>query len=380
MNTPILPGSAIGILGGGQLGRMLALAARTMGYRVHNLSPDRDSPAGQVSDLEVIAPYYNLDQIRFFAAGVRVVTFEFENVPSDSAEAAAEQTIVRPKHSVLHTTQHRAREKEFLRSIGVEVARFLHVRTFDELSSALGEIGFPAVLKTATAGYDGKGQYRLDREDDAPAAWGAVGKKDAVLESFVEFEKEISVLGARGVDGSFVHYGAIENIHVNHVLDISIAPARIPAATAQRAVELTRKILEELDVVGVLCVEIFVTPAGELIVNELAPRPHNSAHLTIDACATSQFEQQLRAVCGLPFGSTELLKPAVMVNLLGDLWNDGEPDWAAALRWFEVNLHLYGKDEARPGRKMGHLTVLGATVEEALETALTARAALSRTL
>ncbi|HXI14435.1 MAG TPA: 5-(carboxyamino)imidazole ribonucleotide synthase [Thermoanaerobaculia bacterium] len=380
MNNPILPGSAIGILGGGQLGRMLALAARTMGFRVHNLSPERDSPAGQVSDLEVITPYYNLDQIRFFAAGVSVVTFEFENVPADSAAAAAEQTIVRPKHSVLHTTQHRGREKQFLEGIGVQVARFAHVQTLSELRTAFDEVGFPAILKTATAGYDGKGQYRIDREDDAENAWRSVGKKDAVLESLIEFDKEISVVGARGVDGSFVHYGAIENIHVNHVLDISIAPARIPAETAQRAIEITRKILEELDVVGVLCVEIFITQGGELIVNELAPRPHNSAHLTVDACATSQFEQQLRAVCALPFGSTQLLRPAVMVNLLGDLWSDGEPDWAAALRWSEVNLHLYGKEQASPGRKMGHITVLGDSVEEALEIAMTARASLSRSL
>ncbi|HYO13606.1 MAG TPA: 5-(carboxyamino)imidazole ribonucleotide synthase, partial [Thermoanaerobaculia bacterium] len=257
------------------------------------------------------------------------------------------------------------------------VTPYAPVRSLEELRSALGALGAPAVLKTAGWGYDGKGQVRIGSPDEAAAAWGELGTDEAILEAFVDFDREISVVAARGLDGSFAHFGVIENRHSRHILDVSVAPAGVPPAVEQEAVEIAKAVLEGLEVVGVLCVEMFLTRDGRLLVNELAPRPHNSGHLTFDACVTSQFEQQLRAVCGLPLGSTERLRPAAMANLLGDLWQDGEPDWAAACAFPEVKLHLYGKAEARPGRKMGHLTALAATPDEALKRVLAARGALT---
>ncbi len=365
-DSPILPGSAIGVLGSGQLGRMFAIAARRMGYRVHTLSPDADTPTGQVADLEINAPYEDLDAIREFASGVSVVTFEFENVPAETAAAAERCAPVRPSGHVLHTTQHRLREKAFLSRAGLPITPFRRIATFEDLATAASEIGLPAILKTAGFGYDGKGQYRIYSPSDFSAAWQAVSESEAVLEAFVDFDCEISVVAARSVAGDFVHFNAIENQHENGILDISIAPARIPANVAREAVAIAREVLEKLAVVGVLCVEFFVRKNGTLVINELAPRPHNSGHFTFDANVTSQFEQQLRAVCGLPFGAVTQLTPAAMANLLGDLWNSGEPDWAAAASIRDVKLHLYGKLEPRPGRKMGHLTALAPTIEQAL--------------
>jgi 5-(carboxyamino)imidazole ribonucleotide synthase len=378
---PLLPGSTIGVLGSGQLGRMLALAARPLDLAVHVLSPGKDTPTGQVAAREVTADYLDLDAVRSFAAGVDVVTFEFENVPAACAEAAAELVPVRPAHRVLHIAQHRLREKTFLSGAGFPVAPFETVRGLPDLTAALERIGTPAVLKSAGFGYDGKGQALVEAPEGAEAAWAEVTGHDerveeAVLEGFVDFEREVSVVAARGQDGAFAHWGVIANDHENHVLDLSVAPAPVPPEVAAEAVRLTRGILEELDVVGVLCVEMFLTGDGSLLVNELAPRPHNSGHLTVDAAVTSQFEQQARAVCGLPLGATDLVSPAAMANLLGDLWADGEPDWAAALAHPGVKLHLYGKKEARPGRKMGHLTVLAPTAEQAAERVLAARRAL----
>ena len=364
IENPILPGATIGVLGSGQLGRMFAIAARRMGYRVHTFSPDFDTPTGQVSDLEVTASYDDLDAVRNFARGVSVVTFEFENVPALTAAAAAEAAPVRPAGSALHTTQHRLREKSFLTAAGLPVTPYTPVHSLDELKAALQVQGYPAILKSADFGYDGKGQFRIDSPEHSEAAWNAVGPSPAVLEAFVDFEREVSVVAARGIDGSFVHYGVIENDHKNRILDVSLAPARIGAKTDKDAVEIARTVLSKLEIVGVLCVEFFVARDGSLLINELAPRPHNSGHLTFDACVTSQFEQQLRAVCGLPLGSTELLCPAAMANLLGDLWDSGEPDWVAACASPSVKLHLYGKLSARPGRKMGHLTALGPNAEE----------------
>jgi 5-(carboxyamino)imidazole ribonucleotide synthase len=361
----ILPGAVIGVLGGGQLGRMFAIAARRMGYRVHTLSPDADTPTGQVADVEIIAPYDDLDAVRKFSAGVSVVTFEFENVPSATAEAAGSHAPVRPSGSILHTTQHRLREKAFLSNAGFPLTPFCPVRSNDDLRQGLDLLGRPAVLKTADFGYDGKGQILIAPGDDADAAWRSIGGGEAVLEAFVDFERELSVVAARGMDGSFAHYGAIENAHSRRILDVSICPARLPAAVAAEAVEIARGVLDQLQVTGVLCVEFFLTRNGKLLINELAPRPHNSGHLTFDACVTSQFEQQLRAVCGLPLGSSELLRPAAMANLLGDLWQGGEPDWAAVCAFPTAKLHLYGKLAPRPGRKMGHITALAGTAEEA---------------
>jgi 5-(carboxyamino)imidazole ribonucleotide synthase len=375
--TPVLPGATIGVLGAGQLGRMFAIAARRMGYRVHTFSPDTDTPTGQVADVEVTAPYEDLDAVRAFARAVSVVTFEFENVPAETAAAAAERAPVRPGGHVLHTTQQRLREKEFLAGAGLPLAPFAPVRSFAELEQAIDRLGTPAVLKQAAWGYDGKGQVWVDHPEEADAAWAVVGEAESVLEAAVPFEKEVSVVAARGADGSFAHFGVIENEHKDQVLDVSVSPAELPEALVAQAVEIARAVMEALDVVGVLCVELFVAE-GRLLVNELAPRPHNSGHLTFDACLTSQFEQQLRAVCGLPLGATERLRPAAMANLLGGLWRDGEPDWAAACAFPDVKVHLYGKGEARPGRKMGHLVAMAPTPHLARQRVLAAREALAR--
>jgi 5-(carboxyamino)imidazole ribonucleotide synthase len=373
---PILPGSAVGVLGSGQLGRMFAIAARQMGYRVHTFSPDTDTPTGQVADVEVTAPYDDLDKVRQFAAGVKVVTFEFENVPAPTAAAAAERAPVRPAGEVLHTTQQRLREKTFLARHGFPVTGFRAVRTPDELRAAAKNLGLPAVLKTASFGYDGKGQSKLASAADVDAAADTLGGREYVYEAFVDFEREVSVVAARAADGTHADWGVIDNTHRNHILDLSVAPADVPPALAREAAEIASGILRQLGVVGVLCVEFFLTKAGKLLVNELAPRPHNSGHLTIDASVTSQFEQQLRAVCDLPLGSTRIRQPAAMANLLGDVWERGEPNWPAALALPGVKLHLYGKSEPRPGRKMGHLTAVAETTAEAAKLALRGRGQL----
>lgn len=356
---------------------MFAIAARRMGYRVHTFSPESDTPTGQVADVEVTASYDDLDAVRTFARGVSVVTFEFENVPAAAAAAAADVAPVRPSGQVLHVTQQRLREKTFLDKAGLPVTPFAPVQSLVDLQGGLKRLGCPAVLKQVASGYDGKGQIKIDTPEEAAAALSAVGGGDGcILEAFVPFARELSVVAARGIDGTFVAYEAAENLHRRHILDVTVCPAAVPAATARAATEIAREVLERLDVVGVLCVELFEREDGRLLVNELAPRPHNSGHFTIDACVTSQFEQQLRAVCGLPLGSPSQHRPAAMANLLGDLWEAGEPDWAAALCLPDVKLHLYGKDEARPGRKMGHLTALGPSPEEARARVLHARAAL----
>ena len=380
MTTRIIPpGAALGVLGSGQLGRMFAIAARRLGYRVHTFSPDQDSPTGQVADHEITASYDDLTAVAAFARDVRAVTFEFENVPSATVDALGGAVVVRPSGRVLHTTQHRVREKQFLVSAGLPVAPFAVVSTRGDIERGLARVGVPAILKTASFGYDGKGQVRVTHVDNGPPAWTVIGERPAVLEAVVDFTCEISVVVARGHDGATVDYGAIENAHRNHILDVSVWPARVPDQVAQRARAIARQACEALDVVGVLCVEMFVTAGGDVIVNELAPRPHNSGHLTIDAHATCQFEQQLRAVCGLPLGSTRAHGPAAaMANLLGDEWGRGEPDWAAALAMPGVKLHLYGKSEPRRGRKMGHLTALADSPDAAEALVREARAALTR--
>lgn len=378
---PIVPGRTIGILGGGQLGRMFAIAARRMGYRVHALDPAPDCPTGQVADVEWSAPYDDVDTARRLARAVDVVTFEFENIPYETLQAVAEIVPVHPGPLVLDTTRHRLREKTFLSTHGFPVARHRAVNDLDELREALLAIGAPAILKTATFGYDGKGQSKIAHPDEADAAWAALGKAlggtMGVLESFVPFTRELSVVVARAIDGKLRCFEVAENHHSHHILDLTVAPARIGEATRKAATELAIAIARSLDLVGVLAVELFHvedgTPEGRLIVNELAPRPHNSGHFTLDACTTSQFEQQLRAVCHLPLGEVAMHRPAAMANLLGELWTHGEPRWAAALTDPGVKLHVYGKTEARPGRKMGHLTVLADTPDEAAARALAAR-------
>jgi 5-(carboxyamino)imidazole ribonucleotide synthase len=278
---------------------------------------------------------------------------------------------------VLHVTQHRLREKSFLKQNGFPVAPFRPVNSLDQLRSAVEQIGCPAIMKTAVSGYDGKGQVTLANPADAEAAFAATGSQEKILEAFIDFELEFSIVAARGQDGSFSHWGLIENTHCNHILDLSLAPARVPQATSVQALEIARNLLEMLDVVGVLCIEFFLSRDQRVFINELAPRPHNSGHLTINAALTSQFEQQLRAVCGLPLGATNFLTPAAMANLLGDLWQDGEPNWAVAAACPDVKLHLYGKDQVRPGRKMGHLTALAPSPDAAVERVIHARNLLS---
>ena len=381
MSKPILPGAMIGILGSGQLGRMLAQSARQMGYQVATLSPEKDSPTGQIADHEVVADYSDLDAIEQFARAVDVVTFEFENVASEATAVAAKYAPVRPDGQVLHITQNRLREKQALSAAGLPLTPFIPVTDLASLEAAITELGCPAILKTAGFGYDGKGQVRINQSSEASAAWSAIGAQAAVLEQVVDFDLELSVVAARGLNGQIVDYGLIENRHSQHILDLSIADLPLSAAQTAVAREIAHGVLESLGVVGVLCVELFLTKSGDLVINEVAPRPHNSGHLTIEACATSQFAQQLRAVCGLPLGDTTRHCAVAMANLLGDLWQvDGRPqtpDWSRALANPRVNLHLYGKAEARPGRKMGHITALAATREEAAQSALAARAALN---
>jgi 5-(carboxyamino)imidazole ribonucleotide synthase len=391
---PILPGSTIGVLGSGQLGRMFAIAARKMGYRVHTLSPDTDTPTGQVADVEIVAEYDDLDAVANFAKEVHVVTFEFENVSSAAADAAARHAPVRPAGQILHTTQHRLREKTFLRDAGFPVTDFAPIASVDELKTAITKLGVPSILKSAGFGYDGKGQFRITSADQAEEAWNAVistgnsqlatgNSPAAVLEAFVRFDREVSVVAARASSGDFAHWGVIENDHVNGILDVSLAPAAVSTAVHDDAIAIARGVLDTLGVVGVLCVEFFLTPEGKLLVNELAPRPHNSGHLTFDASVTSQFEQQLRAVCNLPLGDTRLHSPAAMAQLLGDVWlaaddRNVHPDWTAALAGGNTKLHLYGKAEPRRGRKMGHVTAMAPTLEQAKAQVLAARAALVR--
>lgn len=369
MTNPILPGATLGVLGSGQLGRMFAIAARRLGYRIHVYSPDRDTPCGQVADLEYAAPYEDSEQLEKFARGVSVVTFEFENVPSAITELIGRFTLVRPSGTVLNISQHRLREKSTLQQYGLPVPEFRAVRSVTDLENALSELGRPAILKTASSGYDGKGQLRIDSRITAAEAWTALKTDEAILEAFVDFECEVSVIGARRPSGEFAYYGPLRNSHAHHILDVTTCPAGLSPQLEQRAIEITRTVFESLDVIGVLCVEMFVTRSGEVLINELAPRPHNSGHLTIDAHTTCQFEQQVRAICNLPLGCTALKRPVAMANLLGDVWENGEPNWSRMLETRDIKLHLYGKAEARPGRKMGHLTVLRDSVDVA-ETAV----------
>jgi 5-(carboxyamino)imidazole ribonucleotide synthase len=372
----ILPGATIGVLGSGQLGRMFALSARRMGYRVHTFSPGDDTPMGQVADREAVGDYNDLSAVAEFAARVDAVTFEFENVPFEAAAAAAEHAPVRPGGRVLHIAQHRQREKDFLASAGFPTAPFEHVPDRAALDGAISRLGTPCVLKTAGFGYDGKGQFVIKSPTQADAAWQSIGAGEAVLEGFVDFDCEISVVAARGSDGEFAHFGVTENRHRDHILDVSIPDPDLDPAIIGSAIEMAHGVLDALEVVGVLCVEFFLGADGTLRINELAPRPHNSGHFSFDACVTSQFEQQLRAVCSLPLGDTRRLRPSAMVNLLGDLWADGLPDWQVALQDRALKLHLYGKADARPGRKMGHMTVFADDGEQAAARAIAARGRL----
>jgi len=374
----ILPGATVGMLGSGQLGRMFAQAASRLGYRVHVFSPRADSPTGQVADLETVADYNDAEAVAQFAQSVDVVTLEFENVPTTATNVAALHAPVRPSCQLLHVTQDRLREKQFLQSAGIACAPFAEVASEEQLSAAITQIGTPAVLKSSASGYDGKGQAKIETAEAASSAWQSIDRQPAVLEGWVDYELEFSVLAARSADlGESAIYPPIANYHENHVLDYSVCPVSSLNSITDEAQGIAKTIAEQLNLVGILCVEFFLCKHGRLLVNEIAPRPHNSGHLTIDACATSQFEQQLRAICGLPLGSTEVISPVAMANLLGDLWNSGEPPWAEVLTEQAVRLHLYGKTEAKAGRKMGHLTVLAESPQQAVERVLAARGRLS---
>ena len=376
--SPVLPGATLGVLGGGQLGAMFASAARRMGYRVEAVVDHADCPAARHCDRVHVGllddPARLVELGRRFAA----VTYEFENVPVAAARALEGVVPVRPGPNVLFTTQDRGREKAFLVAHGLPCAPHAFVRSRDDLVAAAARTGLPAVLKTCASGYDGKGQRRIDSLAEVDAAWGALGPEELVLEGFVPFACEISVVAARGLHGATFTGEPSLTHHRHHIRDWALGPSGLPAATVDGARRMAEQVLEALDVVGVACVEFFVTADGGLLVNEIAPRPHNSGHLTIEASTTSQFEQQVRAVCGLPLGSTRLRAPAAMVNLLGDCWELGEPDWNAALAVEGVSLHLYGKSAPRPGRKMGHLTALAGSASEAEAAARAARRALAR--
>lgn len=353
-NRPLPAGSVIGMLGGGQLGRMTALAAARLGYRTHVFCPDQDSPCAQVTDRATLSSYGDKAALEAFARAVDVVSFEFENIPHDTVAFLAEHATVRPGAKALAVCQDRLAEKDFITAQGIGVAPYGAVPDEDSLEAAVMKIGLPAILKTTRDGYDGKAQARLDQMKDAGGAWEKIGGKPAVLEGFVDFAMEVSVIAARGADGSVACYPAVENRHRDHILSQTIAPAPITPALAAEAERIARTLAEALDVVGLLAVEMFVTLDGRVLVNELAPRPHNSGHWTMDACATDQFEQFVRAICGLPLGSVERVSDAVMTNLIGD----DVLEVPAILAEPGARLHLYGKAEARPGRKMGHVNRL----------------------
>jgi 5-(carboxyamino)imidazole ribonucleotide synthase len=375
------PGKAIGVLGGGQLGRMFAQAAQSLGYRVHVYEPSVPCPAGAVADRETGAPYDDLAALEAFARSVDVVTYEFENIPVEPLKLIEGIVPLRPASGVLHVCQNRWREKAWLMANGFPHARYAEALEGD-VEAAVAQLGLPCVVKTADFGYDGKGQMKIETAGDLTRAAAIFRGRRCVVEQWVEFDKEISVICARTGQGEIRAFPASENIHTNHILDISIVPARIAPAIEAKAGQLAGAIAEKLGVVGLLAVEMFLKSDGGLIVNELAPRPHNSGHWSIDGGETSQFEQHVRAVCGLPLGPTRARNPTVMVNILGDAWPrrdgrvSGEPNWAAILAEPAAKLHLYGKPAPRPGRKMGHFTVQGPDVEGALRLAADLKARL----
>lgn len=365
----ILPGSTIGMLGGGQLGRMFTMAARSMGYEVIVLDPDTDSPAGKLATDHVCANYSDQTALDYMAKTCDVVTTEFENVPASTLEALAKSCPVRPRAQAVTITQDRIHERTFLRDNGFPTAPFAIIRDASDLESGLHDVQSPAILKVSRFGYDGKGQYAIDSTSNLNDAWQALQGNECVLEQRVPLDLEVSVVLARGTDGHTITYPVAENVHHGGILDVSMVPARIDDSVADDIVSMATQIASGLDYIGVMAVEFFISK-GKLLVNEIAPRPHNSGHYTLDASVTSQFEQQVRAVCGLPLGDTRLLTPVVMVNLLGDLWHDGKPPaWDALLFHPNAKLHLYGKREARPGRKMGHYNVLAPELESALSLA-----------
>lgn len=365
----ILPGATIGMLGGGQLGRMFTIAARNLGYRVCVLEPDTNSPAGQLADEHIVAPYDDSKALQKMARHCDVVTTEFENISAEALNTLAENTLVRPNGKAVEKAQDRSVEKAFIRECGLLTAPYGVITTSSEIATAVEEIAFPCILKTARFGYDGKGQANVNNIEEVRTAYAEMNSVACVLEQRVDLDLEISVVLARNSKGESQCFPAAENIHVNGILHKSMVPARVDDSISKAAQAAAIRIADKLDYIGVLAIEFFVTKQGELLVNEMAPRTHNSGHYTLDACITSQFEQQVRMICDLPFGDTSLLRPVVMVNILGDLWgkdpDNGRPQWEALLSSPSSKLHQYGKNQARAGRKMAHFCTLAETVQQA---------------
>ena len=379
MKSPVLPGSTIGVLGSGQLGRMLAMEAKRMGYRIMTYSPEANSPAGLICNKEFVGEYDDTEKLLEFAHNVDVVTIEFENVLVSALETVQSIVPAYPTPETLYIAQHRIREKNFLVAHGFPVVPYQGIYHVNELMPAIEKLGSTAcVLKTVGLGYDGKGQALILSPHKALEAWEKLDPQDAILEQFMDIQMELSVIVARGINGDYDYYGPIENINEHHVLDISVCPARISPELSRLAVEMALGVAEALHVIGVVCIEFFLLTDGQLIVNELSPRPHNSGHYTIDATITSQFEQQLRMICGLPLGSTKQLVSAGMANIFGDLWEKGDPQWYTVLEVPDIKLHLYEKSAPKKNRKMGHLTALGLNSDIVYEKVLQARDALTQ--
>lgn len=373
----ILPNTTLGVLGGGQLGRMFTLAAYSMGYRVVVLDPDPHSPAGLIADQHIKANYRDHAALQMLGDECAAVTTEFENVPAESMEYLEKFCAVRPNAEAVRIAQDRIREKTFVQDHGLATAAFAAIYEDADIVAAIETLTAPLLMKTASLGYDGKGQVQVNTLAEARSAFEQLGNAACVLEEMVDLEREISVILARSINGQTSVYPVGENRHVNGILDTTIVPATIDATLGEQAIDMATRLADTMDYCGILAVEFFCTRQGELLINELATRPHNSGHYTVDACTTSQFEQQVRMMCGLPPADTQMLSPVVMTNLLGDIWKDGEPDWQQVLNEPQAHLHLYGKKEARPGRKMGHINCLAADVEQALATTARIRSALS---
>lgn len=373
----ILPGATLGLLGGGQLGRMFTARARSMGYEVAVLDPDPYSPAGRIATRHIEAPYQDQHALGQLAGVSSAVTTEFENVPAAALEFLSTRVLVRPGPAALAIAQDRLSEKAFFFEAGIATAAFAPVRDADELERAWEQVGSPALLKTSRLGYDGKGQVAVESREEARRGFAALGGVACVLERRLALEGEISVVLARGDDGGVAAFPPGENHHVGGILETTVVPARLPAPLLKQAVGMAVDVAARLDYVGVMALELFVAEGGMVFANEIAPRPHNSGHYTLDACDVCQFEQQVRALAGLPLNTPRLLSAACMINLLGDLWCGGEPRWATALALPGVSLHLYGKKDARPARKMGHLNCLAETADQAEALARRALAALA---
>jgi len=373
----ILPNATLGVLGGGQLGRMFTLAAYSMGYRVVVLDPDPHSPAGLIADQHIKANYRDHAALQLLGDECAAVTTEFENVPAESMEYLEKLCAVRPNADAVRIAQDRIREKSFAQDHGLATAAFAAIYEDADIVAAVETLTAPLVMKTASLGYDGKGQVQVNTLAEARNAFEQLGNTACVLEEMVDLECEISVILARSINGQTAVYPVGENRHVNGILDTTIVPATLDASLGEQAIEMAVRLADSIEYCGILAVEFFYTRQGELLINELATRPHNSGHYTVDACATSQFEQHVRMMCGLPPGDTQMLSPVVMTNLLGDIWKEDEPDWQQVLNESQAHLHLYGKKEARPGRKMGHINCLAADVEQALATTARIRSALS---